>query len=114
MKIPVWLKPGIYGAITGAVLTAVVGFTWRGWVTGNNADKMAMTMAHDDVIAALVPVCVDMARTDPSRAEKLATIRAASTYQRRDAVMAAGWATMPGAETPDRDLAQACLTALEL
>ena len=114
MKIPVWLKPGIYGAITGAVLTAVVGFTWGGWVTGNNADKMAMTMAHDDVIAALVPVCVDMARTDPSRVEKLATIRAASTYQRRDAVMAAGWATMPGAETPDRDLAQACLTALEL
>ena len=114
MKIPVWLKPGIYGAITGAVLTAVVGFTWGGWVTGNNADKMAMTMAHDDVIAALVPVCVDMARTDPSRAEKLATIRTASTYQRRDAVMAAGWATMPGAETPDRDLAQACLTALEL
>ena len=114
MKIPVWLKPGIYGAITGAVLTAVVGFTWGGWVTGNNADKMAMTMAHDDVIAALVPVCVDMARTDPSRAEKLATIRAASTYQRRDAVMAAGWATMPGAETPDRDLAQACLPALEL
>jgi hypothetical protein len=62
----------------------------------------------------MVPVCLDMARSDPSRADKLATIRAASTYQRRDALMDAGWATMPGTDAPDRDIAQACLTALEL
>jgi hypothetical protein len=55
-----------------------------------------------------------MARSDPARADKLATIRAASTYQRRDALMAAGWATMPGTDAPDRDIAQACLKELEL
>lgn len=114
MNTPEWLKPGIYGALIGAVFVGVVGFTWGGWVTGGTADDRATAMAHDDVLAAMVPVCLEMARTDPERAEKLRTIRAASTYQRRDAVMGAGWATVPGAEAPDRDIAQSCLTALEL
>lgn len=114
MNTPEWLKPGITGAVIGAVLVGVIGFTWGGWVTGGTADDRAMSMAHDDVVAAMVPVCLDMARTDPERTEKLATIRAASTYQQRDAVMAAGWATPPGQETPDRDIAAACLKALEL
>jgi hypothetical protein len=42
------------------------------------------------------------------------TIRAASTYQRRDAVMSAGWATVPGTDAPNRDIAQACLAALDV
>ena len=75
---------------------------------------MVHAMAHDDVITALVPVCLDVSRTDPDRIEQLAAIRAAKTYQRRDAVMDAGWATVPGSETPDRDLAEACLAALEI
>lgn len=112
MNIPEWLKPGIYGVVTGAALTAAIGFTWGGWVTGEGANKMAMAMARADVVTALVPVCLETARADMNHAEKLAAIRSASTFQQRDAVMAAGWATVPGAEAPDRDLAQACLRAL--
>lgn len=114
MNTPKWLKPGIYGALIGAVFVGVVGFSWGGWMTGGSANKMASAMAHDNVIAALVPVCMEMARTDPNRIGQLATIRAAPTYQRRDAVMVAGWATVPGSEAPNRDLAQACLAALEV
>lgn len=112
MKAPDWLKPGVYGALIGAALVGVVGFTWGGWVTGGASNKMALAMSRGDVVAAMVPICLDQARVDPERNAKLDTIRAASTYQRRDALMAAGWATVPGAEGPDRDLAQACLTAL--
>ena len=83
-------------------------------MTGGGADKMASARSHDEVIAALVPVCVDMSRTDTDRIAKLATIREASTYQRRDALMQAGWATVPGSETPNRDLAGACVAALDL
>ena len=114
MTTPEWLKPGIYGALIGAVFVGVVGFSWGGWMTGGSANKMASAMAHDNVIAALLPVCVDMSRTDTDRVAKLATIREASTYRLRDAVMAAGWATIPGSETPNRDLAQACVAALEV
>lgn len=114
MNTPEWLKPGIYGALIGAAFVGVVGFTWGGWVTGGTANERAMTMSHNDVVASVVPVCLDMSQSDPGRAEKLETIRAASTSQRRDAVMAAGWATVPGTDAPDRDIAQACLAALEL
>lgn len=114
MNTPEWFKPGISGALIGAAFVGIVGFTWGGWVTGGTANDRAMAMARDDVVASMVPVCLDIARTDPQRVAKLETIRAASTYQRRDAVMAAGWATVPGVEGPDRDIAQACLAALEL
>ena len=114
MNTPEWLRPGLYGAAIGAVLLGIVGFSWGGWVTGGTASARATTLAHDSVVSAMVPVCLDLAQADPARAAKLETIKAATTYQRRDAVMQAGWATMPGAEKPDRDIAQACLAKLEL
>lgn len=115
MNIPSWVKPGIYGAVVGAVLVGVVGFSLGGWVTGGGATKMANTFSHESVIAALVPVCVENSRTDTDRAAKLETIQdASSSYQRRNALMDAGWATVPGSSAPDRDLAQACLTKLDL
>ena len=114
MNTPEWLKPGIYGAVIGAVFVGVVGFSWGGWVTGGTSNDRAVAMSRNDVVASMVPVCLDMARSDPARADKLATIRAASTYQRRDALMEAGWATVPGTDTPNRDIAQACLAALDV
>lgn len=114
MNTPEWLKPGIYGALIGAAVVGFVGFTWGGWVTSGTAHDRAMTMSHDDLVTAMVPVCLDMAQTDPDRAAKLATIRDAATYQRRDALMDAGWATVPGTDSPDRDIAQACLASLDV
>ncbi|WP_343504262.1 hypothetical protein [Alloyangia pacifica] len=114
MITPKWLKPGVYGAIIGAVLVAMVGFTWGGWVTGGTAADRAVAMSRDDVVASMVPVCLDLARSDPERGDKLATIRAASTYKQTDALMAAGWATVLGADRPDLAIAKACLAALEL
>ncbi|WIV49754.1 hypothetical protein QQG91_08705 [Marivivens sp. LCG002] len=114
MNTPKWLKPGFYGTVIGAALVGVVGFTWGGWVTSGTANDRAMAMSHDNVIASMVPVCLEMARSDPARMEKLETIRAASAYQKRDALIAAGWATMPGTDVPDRGIAQACLQELNL
>lgn len=114
MNTPEWLKPGIYGAVIGAAAVSILGFTWGGWVTGGTAEERAMALSHDDVVAAMVPVCLDMAQTDPDRAAKLAVIRDAQTYQRRNALMEAGWATVPGFDAPDRDIAQACLASLDV
>ncbi|MEL6285411.1 MAG: hypothetical protein AAFQ18_04310 [Pseudomonadota bacterium] len=114
MNSPEWLKPGLYGAVIGAAVVGIVGFNWGGWVTGGTAHDRAMAMSHDDVVAAMVPVCLDMAQADPQRAAKLAAIRETQKYKRRDALMEAGWATMPGAEAPNRDIAQACLASLDV
>ena len=114
MKTLEWLKPGLYGALIGAAFVSVVGFSWGGWVTGGTANDRAMAMSRDNVVASMVPVCLDMARSDPARADKMEKIRPASTYQWRDALMTAGWATMPGTDAPDRDIAEACLKELDL
>ncbi|SDJ35152.1 hypothetical protein [Lutimaribacter saemankumensis] len=114
MNTPKWLKPGIYGAVIGAAAIGIFGFSWGGWVTGGTARDNAMAMSHDAVVSAMVPVCLDMIRTDPERVAKLAEIREASKYQRRDALMEAGWATVPGTQSPSRDIAQACLAALNV
>ena len=114
MNTPEWLKPGIYGVVIGAVAVGIVGFSWGGWMTSGGANKMASAMAHDEVIAAMVPVCLEMARVDPDRVAQLATIRETTSYKRRDVVMAAGWATIPGSDLPSRDIAQACLAVLDL
>ena len=114
MTIPVWLKHSIYGTLIGAALVGIVGFSWGGWMTEGGAEKMANKMAQEEVIVALVPVCLEMYRTDNERIAKLATVRAASTFSRREAVMEAGWATMPGSDGPNRDLAQACVEGLDL
>lgn len=114
MTPPEWLKPGIYGAILGGIAVAVIGFGWAGWSTAGGASRMAQTAASEQTVAALVPVCLAMSAADPERVTKIATIRQATTPGRRDALIATGWATMPGREAPDRALATACLAALEL
>lgn len=114
MNMPEWLKPGLYGALAGAAVCGTVGFSWGGWMTGRSAEEMANTLAQENVIAALVPVCLDISRADAERAAKLATIREAASFRRRNAVMETGWATMPGSDGPNRDLALACMEGLDL
>ena len=65
MNIPEWLKPALYGAAAGAVALAIVGFSWGGWVTGGTAKQMAANRAKLEVVAALVPICVEQSKQDP-------------------------------------------------
>jgi hypothetical protein len=112
MKTPEWFKPAFLGAATGAAALAIVGFSWGGWMTGSSAEKMAAQMSRDQVVAALVPVCLQKSKADPQVEQTFNKLREANSYQRRDIVMEAGWATMPGMSEPDRNIATACLEAL--
>lgn len=114
MTFPEWTKPGVYGALVGAAAVSILGFTWGGWTTAGSADEMAQNLASEEVTLAMVPVCLDLSETDVARVEKLATLQEASRFQRRDAMMETGWATLPGTDAPSRDLAEACLAGLEL
>jgi hypothetical protein len=112
MNVSESMKPALYGAAAGAIALAIVGFTWGGWVTGGTAEQMASDQARKEVVAALVPICVEQSRQDPQLEETLAELKAASTYQRSDMLMTAGWATMPGSVDPNRYVAQACMEKL--
>jgi hypothetical protein len=112
MNIPEGLKPGLKGAVVGAIALAIVGFTWGGWVTGGTAKEMAAEQAKLEVVAALVPICIQQSSQDPQVAETLAQLKGASSYQRSDMLMKAGWATMPGSTEPNRNVAKACIKVL--
>jgi dienelactone hydrolase len=112
MNAPEWLKPGLVGAGVGAVALAIVGFSWGGWVTGSTAEAMASERAEAEVVSALVPFCVARSLADPEVSRITAELEGAAAYKRPDILMTAGWATMPGADKADRDLAKACAVTL--
>jgi type VI protein secretion system component VasF len=40
MRVPVWIKPGVWGAVIGAVAIMIVGFSWMGWTLDSTAQKV--------------------------------------------------------------------------
>ncbi len=114
MNVPEWLKPGIYGGFIGAAVLAFVGFQFGGWVTGSKATQLASDRARTEVTAALVPICLDNSKRDPQLAVKVAAMKSAQSYDRSELIMKAGWATMPGATEPNRQVASGCLEKLAL
>jgi hypothetical protein len=113
MNIPTWLKPAIGGAIVGGIVTMILGFNQGGWYLGSTAERLAKDQSATAVIAALVPICVSQSKMDPNLTSKLGELGTiATSYERRDFVMKAGWATMPATDSPNSALASACADML--
>jgi hypothetical protein len=113
MQIPTWTKPGITGAIVGAIATMIIGFSQGGWYSGGSAERLAQQRADVAVIDALIPICVSQSKLDPDTTAKLGQLAAMkSSYEQRDFVISSGWATMPASDGPNRDLASKCADAL--
>lgn len=98
--------------VAAAVVTMIIGFSWGGWVTGGTARTRAEAMAQDAVVQRLAPICVVQSGQDPAKAMKLVALNEESTWQRGDYVGKQGWATMPGEQEPDSQVAQACAALL--
>ena len=45
MKIPVWVKPGVWGAVAGAIAMSIIGFSQLGWTTSATAEQLAQAVA---------------------------------------------------------------------
>ena len=112
MNTPEWLQPALYGAAAGAAAIAIAGFSWGGWMTGTSAKKMASETARLEVVAALVPICLEQSKQDPQVTQTLAELKDTTGYKRNEMLMKAGWATMPGSTDPNRTVASACMEKL--
>ena len=112
MKFPENTKAYLQGAAVGAIVLAIVGFSWGGWVTGSTATKNAGVAAHEAVVAVLAPICVDRYRGQADAVTKVAALSTASSWDRGNMVEKSGFATMPGAKTADTDVARACADIL--
>ena len=94
MTFPKWFNPDVCGAQLGAAAHAIVGFSWGGWVTRGAVQDTAEDLPHETLTTAMVPVCLETARSDPQRLAKLEPISTASRHQQRGGLMEAGWATL--------------------
>jgi len=91
----------------------IVGFNWGGWTTSSTATHVAIQRADAAVTTALVPICLAQEKVDVTKGKRLGELKALTTsYDQTDFVMKAGWATFPGTADPNRDVAEACASAL--
>jgi hypothetical protein len=114
MKLPVETKPAVWGIIGGAVLAAIIGFTWGGWVTGGRAEADATQRSSAAVVAALAPVCVEKFQRATEVTANLIELRKTDTWSQGAFVEKGGWATTTGKATPDQVTAVARACALLL
>jgi hypothetical protein len=113
MRVPVWIKPGVWGAVIGAIGIMIVGFSWMGWTLNSTTQNVATERSNSAVIAALTPFCVASYLKQPDATKKLAALREdTSSYSQRETIEKGGWATMPGNTEASSGVADACATAL--
>jgi len=101
----------LQGAVGGAVITMIAGFSWGGWQLGSTAEKTADQRASNAVVAALAPICVDNFRHGADATAKLVAMKKIDSWDRDSFVTKGGWATFPGSE-PNREVAEACAKIL--
>src|SRR5246127_1493273 len=107
------LKRLLQGAAAGAVATIFVGFYWGGWSLGSTATKLADEQANAAVVAALTPICVEKFLQNSDAKANLAVLQQiSSNWGQGDYLEKGGWATRPGASSPDYQLARACAEKL--
>lgn len=106
------IKTGLWGAIGGAIVLAIVGFAWGGWVTGETAEEMAEEMAENAVVDRLAPICVEQFNQGSEKDLKLKELKEKAFYERGGYVEKQGWATMLGEEKPDSKIAKKCADML--
>jgi len=107
------LKPGIWGAVTGAAAISVIGFSSFGWMLGSTAERMAKEQAQSAVVAVLAPICVEKFQHQADAAIKLVEFKkVSSSWDRRSIIEKGGWATMPGTDAPSSAVVNACADRL--
>jgi hypothetical protein len=108
------LKRLVQGAFIGFLATVVIGFNWGGWTLGSTAKQLAEKSAITGAIAALAPICVDKFQRASGAAANLAELKkVSSSWEQRSFVEKGGWATLPGSDSANSAVAQACANMLD-
>jgi len=99
-----YLKPFAWGLGVGAVVLLIVIFS-SGWVmTSGSAETQAKLIAQEAVMAHLAPIAVAQFMQDPNRQERLKEMKELDSWKRGEYVQNQGWVTMPGSESPNRQI----------
>ncbi len=106
------IKAPLWGAVGGAIVMSIVGFTWGGWVTQSKAAHMSAEAADVAVLARLTPICVSQYNQDMDKVSKLARLKELNNWDRGDYVAEQGWSKIPGEKGTDSNVSRDCANAL--
>lgn len=109
MTLPNGMKPALWGAVGGAIATAIAGFTIGGWMTASKAEAMAHSRATTAVVSALAPICATNFKSGEGQQALLVDLKAKSTWEQAAFVEKGGWTKMPGMESVSSGLARTCV-----
>ncbi|MEQ8321468.1 MAG: hypothetical protein RH946_14465 [Rhodospirillales bacterium] len=112
--ISTWIKPALMGGLIGAIAITIIGFSSDIVVSKGDAMRQAEEQANREVLSALTPICVTQFKQLAQNQETthLAALKEKGSWEQGDYVEKQGWATMPGSNTPNDDVAEACAEAL--
>ena len=114
MKLPSQAAPALWGAAGGALVLAILGFTWFGWVGPDTAETRAEERTKEALVAALTPICLEKFRASPDAAAQFDALKKIQySWEKGPFVEKAGWATFPGTKEPNSEVARACAAAIE-
>ncbi len=102
------VKTVFWSAVGGALVWWIVLSAVFGWITAGSAEKKAAERADAAVLDVLAPICVENFNQDSESEAKLKALKGKSNWTKADYVEKQGWATMPGSDTPEKRIAQAC------
>jgi hypothetical protein len=102
------IKLGSWSAVGGAIVLAIVGFNWGGWVTGGAADAMAKEIAANAVAERLGSICFAQFNHDTEKGQKLNEMKEKDPWDKARYIEKQSWAIMPGEDKPDSKVADAC------
>ena len=106
------IKAPLWGAVGGAVVLAIVGFTYGGWVTPGKASHMSAAAADVAVLARLTPICVDQYNQDTDKVVKHAALMETKSWDRSEYVEKQGWSMIPGEKEVDSSVSRDCAKVL--
>src|SRR5712691_9487607 len=112
MRVSQWVKPGVWGAVIGAVAMMIIGFSWWGWTLSSTAEQMATERTNTAVVALLTPICVASFMKQPDAMAKLTEFQQTAAWRQTEFVEKGGWATASGSTTPHSAVARACADQL--
>ncbi len=112
MQVPQGVKPGVWGAIIGAIGMMIIGFGWLGWTLGSTAETLAQERVSAALVASFTPICIEKFMAQPEATVKLTEFQKTSAWRQREFVEKGGWATLPGSKGPNEKVAGACAEQL--
>lgn len=112
MQIPSWTQPALTGAAVGAVVVALSGFSYGGWVTGGTAAGMATSAAREARTQLAASICAHNFAAAPDASAQLIKLKEMKSWNRDEFITEGGWAIISGLDDNVRGTADACAKQL--